>query len=558
MRKAGKSKPYEQKFRDEWLLDVDRKKWLDRTKTNSAYCKWCKCEITPKLSVIILHEKSNQHQDCLSSCSGTNKVATYFQKKENVSEETKRAELMITAFIVDHNIPFRVMDHLSEVLPRAFHDSAIAKEFACKRTKATCLAYNVLGEEFKSAVVKDIMNTKHFSIIIDESTDRSTTKSLAIAVNYFSMKNESVQTKLLNLIPVTSGTAEDLFVVLSTELKKNHLGIESLIGFSADTTNVMFGCNDSIVTRIREASPTCLVLKCVCHSTALSVSHASKLLPRSIDQLIRDIYNYFSQSAKRIDQFKEFQEFTDTPQHRILRFYDIRWLSLGACVGRILEQWSALTLFFKGQCLIDRIQASEKIAVELGCIFNKFYFIFLDYILYVTNKLNTIFQSQSPKIHQVYTDCLSVYKAVVSCFFKREVIRRSDSELLSLDPGNLAFHVELHQVYFGSNIIKLMLEPTFTNKPAAARQEVLQRCKDVLVSLAKELKKRLPINGVMRDLRFLQPQVAVSGEIASIVPLLENLPQIIQPELHQELDMQWRQMAMDSEVPYMLTGPKAK
>ena len=57
--------------------------------------------------------KSNPHRSYESSCSGTNKVAPYFQKRGNINEETKRAELMITTYIVDHNIPFRVMDHLS-------------------------------------------------------------------------------------------------------------------------------------------------------------------------------------------------------------------------------------------------------------------------------------------------------------------------------------------------------------------------------------------------------------------------------------------------------------
>ena len=48
------------------------------------------------------------------------------------------------------------------------------------------------------------------------------------------------------------------------------------MGFSADTTNVMFGCNNFIVSRIKDANSSCIVVKCVCHSTALSVSHCTK------------------------------------------------------------------------------------------------------------------------------------------------------------------------------------------------------------------------------------------------------------------------------------------
>ena len=60
---------------------------------------------------------------------------------------------------------------------------------------------------------------------------------------------------------------------------------------------------------------------------------------------------------------------------------------------------------FQGQYLIYRIQVSEKIAMELRCIFSKFYFIVLDYVLYIIDRLNAVFQSNNPIIHSVYADC---------------------------------------------------------------------------------------------------------------------------------------------------------
>ena len=542
--KKVKFESYQQKFRSEWLLDEKFKIWLDRTSTNEAYCKWCKITLQPKLSVIKLHGESKRHKNFESSCSGSSKVSNYFGKERSLRNETRRAELMITAFLVDHNIPFRVLDHLSDVLSKAFPDSLIARDFACKRTKSACLAYNILGQELKTELINDIAKAKHFSVIIDESTDRSTTKSLAVVIKYYSTKQENVVTRLLNLVPVLKGRAEDLFAVLRNEIEKHKLSLTDLIGFSADTTNVMFGCSNSIVSRIKDVSPSCIVVKCVCHSTALSVSHASKTLPRNIEQLVRDIYNYFSQSAKRMDEFTEFQDFTDTPKHRIMKCYDIRWLSLRACVSRILEQWSPLSLFFQRQYLIDRIQVSEKMAVELGCIFNKFYFTVLDYVLYITDKLNTVFQSDNPTIHSVYANCMSGYKSVISCFMKKQYLRYTDEEIWQLDPSEASFHVDLKQMYLGINAAKIMTEPAFTNRPPAAQLEVLQRCKNFLVVLAEELQKRLPINQLMKDLEILNPRVAISGDIPTLAPLLTKLPNIIPPKLHQDLDAQWRQLPL--------------
>ena len=92
----------------ELLLDKKFQKWLDRATTNEAYCKWCRIKIHPKLSVT---EESKRHKNFETSCSGSNKLSNYFGKEGALRNETRRAEFMITAFLIDHNIPFRVMDN---------------------------------------------------------------------------------------------------------------------------------------------------------------------------------------------------------------------------------------------------------------------------------------------------------------------------------------------------------------------------------------------------------------------------------------------------------------
>ncbi|CAG5006793.1 unnamed protein product [Parnassius apollo] len=78
------------------------------------------------------------------------------------------------------------MDHVSEVISRAFHDSEIAKRFSCRRTKSAAIAYNVLGNNFEEKMLAELRprpeneteRSPVFSLIIDESTDVSTTKSI--------------------------------------------------------------------------------------------------------------------------------------------------------------------------------------------------------------------------------------------------------------------------------------------------------------------------------------------------------------------------------------------
>ena len=70
-------------------------------------------------------------------------------------------ELIITAFLIDHNILIRVIDYLSYILPRTFRNSAITREFACKKTKPACLAYKKLCVKFKTELINGIAKTKH-------------------------------------------------------------------------------------------------------------------------------------------------------------------------------------------------------------------------------------------------------------------------------------------------------------------------------------------------------------------------------------------------------------
>lgn len=363
-------------------------------------------------------------------------------------EEITKAEVQMVAMLLEHNIPFRVMDHLSEVVNKSFHDSDIAKGFACKRTKATAIAYNVFGQHFEKKMLQDLGKCT-FSVIIDESTDITTTKVLAIAVKYYSETSYSVKTRFLSMVDVKGETAQDLFDALNGALTKCGLNIKNVIGFAADTTNVMFGETSGIVTKIRDINPQCLFVKCVCHSIALAASYASKLLPRSIEQLVKEVYNYFGHSSKRQREFSEFQEFTNTDKHKILRHYDIRWLSFHNCVNRILEQWEPLKLFFQGQYLADKKQnvSTEFLYNCFNDDFLKLYFYFLDFILPIINKFNIIFQGEYPVVHRLNRDMSTMLTSILSCFMKANYVK--GTSLQELDPKASLQYLPVNDIYLG-------------------------------------------------------------------------------------------------------------
>ena len=72
--------------------------------------------------------------------------------------------------LVEHNLPFLVMDHLPAFLSHAFPDS-IAKEVKCARTKSTAVVKSAIAPAAHKMIYKASFSSA-FSVLIDECTDR--------------------------------------------------------------------------------------------------------------------------------------------------------------------------------------------------------------------------------------------------------------------------------------------------------------------------------------------------------------------------------------------------
>ena len=106
-------------------------------------------------------------------------------------EQVKRAEMKIAAYVIEHNLPFQVTDHLSDIVGSSFPDSTIAKRVHSKHTKTRHIVKHVLANYFEDHLVETLKKTT-FATIIDETTDISSKKVLALVVHFFlKEKNES-------------------------------------------------------------------------------------------------------------------------------------------------------------------------------------------------------------------------------------------------------------------------------------------------------------------------------------------------------------------------------
>ena len=107
-----------------------------------------------------------------------------------------------------------------------------------------------------------------------------------------------VRSLFFKLVKVTAADADHITAAVLGSFEKACIPTDNIIGFIVDMTNVMFGSHHLVVTLLKVTVPNLFTMKCLCHSAHLCASHACEKLPRTVEDMVRDTYSYFSHSAE--------------------------------------------------------------------------------------------------------------------------------------------------------------------------------------------------------------------------------------------------------------------
>lgn len=120
------------------------------------------------------------------------------------------------------------------------------------------------------------------------------------------------------MVEMESATAEALYNCLKNVISKNKVLLSNCIGIASDTCNVMFGECNYVTSLLKRDIPNIVSIKCSCHLIHLAASKACLKLPRSVEDLLRNLGSHFSRSYGRQSKFKKLQIFFGTAIHKIL------------------------------------------------------------------------------------------------------------------------------------------------------------------------------------------------------------------------------------------------
>ncbi|KAH7306532.1 hypothetical protein KP509_22G017300 [Ceratopteris richardii] len=218
---------------------------------------------------------------------------------------------------------------------------------------------SILGREMvlsikdhtKKMVMSEIRSSPFYSLLIDESTDRSIKKHLIVYVLYLTNAGKgSTKSAFVELLPMESGNAKDIFETLCKFIEENFVELEKLIAIVIDGASVMTGHKTGVVSRFQEILPRIMGVHCIAHRQALVAKDGFIDHPHVyafVDKVANKVYSWLEKSSKRHAGLWKIMTEYDIMDIKALQIHGVRWLSRGRVMQRlvsimpaILEQWS--------------------------------------------------------------------------------------------------------------------------------------------------------------------------------------------------------------------------
>ncbi|XP_067118590.1 zinc finger protein 862-like [Centruroides vittatus] len=320
------------------------------------------------------------------------------------------------ALFVAESCPISHVDKLTKFCTTNFSDSKSCNNLTIGRTKCSAIISNVLAPHFKENLIVDIGDS-NYSLLIDESNDISISKLLGIVIRYYSQNKKCITTSFLDLVPLKECNADAICEAIKFSLRNNALDLHKLIAIGTDNASVMIGINNGVYAKLKAEVPALILVRCLCHSLQLTISHATKEgLPRNIEFLIKETFNWFSHSAIRQSKYKELYSLMNDGNEplKLVQSTETRWLSIQTAIDEILKQWNDLKANFNLARTNERCYTAEILFSMFDDQRNFLFLLFLKPVLDEVQRLNKIFQSENNDPTKLLQDLLNLIESCCS------------------------------------------------------------------------------------------------------------------------------------------------
>ena len=205
-----------------------------------------------------------------------------------------------------------------------------------------------LSDDILAQIVSDLISSPaKFSLQLDETTDVSNLRQLAVFVRY--VKEDEIKEDFLFCQPLTTTTkAADIKKVVDNFFRDNGLSWDMVSAICSDGAPAMLGRNSGFGALVRADAPHITVTHCVLHRHAL----ATKTFPPKLAEVLKivvECVNYVRNSATKHRVFKELCKEMGSEFEVLLYYSNVRWLSRGKVLNRVFALRVELAVLLREQ-----------------------------------------------------------------------------------------------------------------------------------------------------------------------------------------------------------------
>ncbi|KAI5700160.1 hypothetical protein M8J75_015068 [Diaphorina citri] len=578
----------------EWKKDANLNKWIQASSTpgQTAFCKWCKCNLKGNKNTMIRHALTSKHKSYTQKKSlpnGLSKKKKYYDQKFNSdwlkdpalkswiapselktafclkckrhlrgsktqmyrhcqnprhlrhqsdfiktpSEDSVKSALRLSAFIAEHDLPLSVMDHFPSLMKSVALDSDIVKTVNCNATKTEFLIKNVLAIDRLNDLSNKLLSTV-FSIIVDEAVDIFSNKSAALAVRYYDGDTRTVEESFLTII---DGTNHNLFQSIVDFFSSINVPLTNLLGFAADSCNPWLGKYSTVQNKLLQVNPYLYISGCVHHSFQYCVSDASSKLPHSYEKLCHDIYDYMQYRPPQVAGFEQIYPLFDIETQESVKLSNTSWLSRSEVVTKFVDHWDTLISYFSICAANEQDSKAHQILIVLTDPMCKLVLLFLNFFLPTVDDLNLEFQGTKYCLHSLLSSIGDKLKMILKFYMKTSYV--NETALSDLNPVDESNFLILESMYFGARVEAF----TLTLDPSASYEMILHfkgHCLNFYMEFCTQLLQRVNFKDpVLKYLYTLNPEICKSDLYLSIKPLAMLFPNVISPDSLVDLETEW-------------------
>ena len=226
-----------------------------------------------------------------------------------------------------------------------------------------------MGIMVQNTIIKEVRESKYFSLIVDSTPDISKTDQLSVIIRY--CLDGEIYERFLSFIPIISHSGVDLFNnVKHFFINDLKLDLTNCRGQSYDNAANMSGKFQGFQAHLKNENSLAVYIPCTAHSLNLVGVYSVNSCTKAVKyfSFLQSLYNFFSSSVRRWDLLLKGLNITNE-ENRMLTLKtlsDTRWSSHAEAVKAVKLSYDNILN------LLDQIISEtedNKIKSEAKCLY---------------------------------------------------------------------------------------------------------------------------------------------------------------------------------------------